>query len=247
VRYTNGGAYPPDYVPGTQLVTPNTIAVKDGIVYVPLPDSYLMVCDPMMVASSGWLETSASTLKQGTKLKQFSTVDVVHTPLASGQTLTTEVDVDGSTAGLLVEAGPTTSPVSTVTVNTQGKRISTRVSLADTETWRPVSMRLQVTDITEYFTPLPQGATYTFIFNCSDRATLRNGKPYDIAPDVALAHLSDSVGKTVTVESIYGSFSGYVAAFSELATTSDITRSDKERGRVQVVIKDMSVGGGDGE
>lgn len=243
MRYSNAGAYPPGYVPGTTLTASDTIAVQSGIVYVPLPDYYLMVCDPMLMAAEGWLETSASTLKQGTKLKQFSTVDVVHTPLASGQTLTAEVDVDGGVAGLLSVPGPTTADTSTVTVNAQGRRISTKVTLADTVRWRAVALRTHVTDITEYFTPLPQGATYTFVFNCSNRATLRNGQPYDIATDLAIAHLSDSVGKTVDVESIYGSFSGYVAAFNELATTSDITRGDRERGRVQVVIRDMSVGG----
>ena len=245
LAWATAGAYPYGYVGGTAVTASKIITGLAGELYMPMPSSYLAFITPRLQATSGSLETSETTIETGTKNKRFSSVDVVHTQLQTGQSLIITPIVDGVSLTPATISGPSTETTplvnSTVVINAQGRKIRVRVELLDTLPGRPTLQRLHVYNITAFFVMLPTNGTRTFVVNLQGGAKLRDGRtPYDVDTQLAIDRLYEMVGNTVSIESIHGNFTAYVAGVSGVGGEVDFQTGDREAGRYQITLTEQA-------
>ena len=238
VRWANDGVYAPGWVGGSYLTHPQSIVVNAGQVVVPLPGAYVAVADPSQIATTGWLQHSCTNVQVGTKLKQFSTVNLIHSALLDAdQSITVTVDVDGVIATQTF-TGPSSNLEDEIRVDANGRVIKTLVTLADAQADRPVGQRIHVSNVSQFFSPLPTGPNWTFTLNIGDKVQMRNKLEYDIDPVYAIANLY-SCPPIVPIDCAYGVFSGTVISVKLTGVPTNLSTGDRSHGQVVCVIKQL--------
>jgi hypothetical protein len=226
-------------ISGTVLSVPTDMTVVSGRVLIAIPSYGLVFADPAIQAAKGWVRTSQTTIRTGAKSKNFHSAIVTRPPLQFGQTLTVDVYVDDSRAGHAVDIGPSTATQTTAVVGCPGGRVYSIVQLEDSMPLRPANQKIKVSDISVMFNVGSPGRLFTFTFNCSKRATLKDGNPYDEDSSLAISNLFGAANTFVDVESLYGTFTGYVESVSLQGQPSDPSDAESERGTVQIVIREV--------
>jgi hypothetical protein len=193
IKFTPDLAYPPDYVSTPTVTDMKGIAVYEGRTVVPAPGLGVNWIDPRFQHHTAWLETSDSTYHMGTVEKLFSTVDIQHSAIIPGQSVSTTVYVDGVAAGSATNSS-SGSRVTTANVSRAGKFISVKVTLTDTANQsgqRDWAYRLRVSNVTAKFFVGNSKKVRQVILNCRRDATMRNGRAWDCDPDAAIRHVFD--------------------------------------------------------
>lgn len=245
IRFTADGAYSPDYVPTTSAVATKSIAFGEGRLLIPAPDSVASYIEPKENPGTGWLQTSESGLHMGTVDKYFTTVEVIHSPLKDGQTLTVTPYIDGVASGSTSFTGPSSDvgqTTSTATVGAMGKRFYVVCGLSDTDNNRRLEDRLRVYSITGRFFTANSASLHTFILNCRKGVQTRHGNPWQADPESAIRHaftVAES-GEVVDVSCLWGDFAGRVEELTFSASPADRTGYDGLRGLLKMKVRDCS-------
>jgi len=221
IKFTPDEVYPPDYVSTPTITDMKGIAVYEGRTIVPAPGLGVNWIDPRFQHDTAWLQTSDSSHHMGTVEKFFSSVDVQHSPLTSGQSVLVTVYVNGVAAGSATNSTPG-SKTTTANMNASGKSISVKTTLMDTDNQngqRSWAYRLRVNDVTANFFPPNSRLIHSIVLNCRQGVTMSNNQTWDHDPDTAIHHILDiaDAGEVCRVTDRTGTYDAHVdkAQFAE--------------------------------
>lgn len=240
VRFTSSGGYDPDYTPTTVAIDTDCIAFGEGRLLVPAPATCATYIDPKENFGGGWLQTSDSGLHMGTVDKYFTAVDVIHTPLRSGQSITVSPYIDGVSGGSATFSGPSSdvgATTSSAPIARAGKRMSVVVALRDTMNNRRRDDSLKVTSITGRFFTANSSRLHVFVLKCKKTQT-RTGGPW-VSDDAAIRtafDIADS-GEVVDVKCLWGEFAGRVEDLALSGVPAERATRDKLAGTLTMKVR----------
>lgn len=224
-------------------------AILNGDLVLPVPGKTLILGLAKTNATTGWLETSDTTLKLGAIDKNFSAVKIQHNELKVGQSIQVIAYIDGQPyfCGAITPTSQGSGhQIRTTTLQIEGngvigKIVSVRVDLFDSNNTRMWIDRLTVSGITIMFAPAQQSKIWVTTINLSGSAMMRNGDEIDIDVADAKSFLLGILSSTANYSFVGNDmFYGIVESLKFVQLPPSEDGADPGRGVATLVIREAT-------